>query len=211
MHAGSCRCRSLLEAKCVPVTSVSFPTSLAISGLQLRCQAWLWQPDREGIVTCAGGTGLAVWPVVKTLWWRVYRVLTSCHVQLPQLWPVLISCCLHWINKGDMTQTNISFVWLRFLVLEKQNIPRGFFVFFIKVFLLAVLQRNTFSRIPNFAVWNIFFWMCVGGKKKESAEQPLISCFLTHNTQPVHFSLHESFQAYCYKLKFTNLRKCIHM
>lgn len=63
---------------------------------------------QEGIVTCAGGTGLMVWLVVKTLWWRVYRVLTSCHVQLLQLWLVLISCCSHWINKGNMTQSNIS-------------------------------------------------------------------------------------------------------
>lgn len=37
----------------------------------------------------------------------VYRVLTSCHAQLLQLWLALISCCSRWINKGNMTQSSI--------------------------------------------------------------------------------------------------------
>lgn len=198
MHAGSCRCRSLFEAKHVPVTSVSLPTGSAISGLQLRCQAWLWQPDQEGIVTCAGGTGLAVWPVVKTLWWRVYRVLTSCHVQLPQLRPVLISCCSRWINKGDMTQTNIStFVWLRFLVLEKQNIPRVFFFSLSFPACHLAAEQNAFSSLSESKIlqFETFFSECALGKKKtlekkiQRSSRGSVFFFLTRKRQPAHFSL----------------------
>lgn len=117
---------------------------------------------QEGIVTCAGGTGLMVWLVVKTLWWRVYRVLTSCHVQLLQLWLVLISCCSHWINKGNMTQSNISVAVFALKCCWRDGtsffsvILRCFFFFLHEVFLLSsckgtFLRRESFSSFSSFS------------------------------------------------------------
>lgn len=50
---GECRCRSNTPPQ------PHLPTSTHTPGLQLRCRAWPRAADREGVVTCAGGSGLS--------------------------------------------------------------------------------------------------------------------------------------------------------